>query len=136
MNMLQFRFFSTIFMLSISTLSQANVTELERQQIQKRIQPVGSVYLSSEVSVPQKQGPLSSDVIYARFCSACHATGVLSAPIYGNKNSWQPHLAKGKDTLKKHLINGFNNMPARGNCLSCSDEELYSVLDYVLESVK
>lgn len=41
-------------------------------------------------------------------------------------------MAKGMDAVMENVINGVNAMPARGICMSCSDEQLRQVVDYML----
>jgi cytochrome c5 len=41
--------------------------------------------------------------------------------------------------LHKHAIEGFNDigmMPAKGLCMSCSDDEVMAAVDYMLENSK
>jgi cytochrome c5 len=69
--------------------------------------------------------------IYDQYCFACHATGVTDAPRFGNADDWAPRIAKGMDTLMLSTINGFNIMPPKGTCMSCSDDELRSAVHYM-----
>lgn len=80
--------------------------------------------------------PRSADEIYTGVCSACHATGAAGAPMAGNKEAWAPRIAQGKDTLYKHALGGFNMMPARGTCATCSDAEIKSVVDLLVSKAQ
>ncbi|MFP3459052.1 c-type cytochrome, partial [Psychrobacter sp. SIMBA_152] len=46
-------------------------------------------------------------------------------------DDWAPRIAKGKDTLLDHAINGFNAMPPRGTCMDCSDDEISAAIDFM-----
>jgi cytochrome c5 len=71
--------------------------------------------------------------IYNRSCFSCHAGGVAGAPIPGDAEAWSPRLAKGRDLLMRSVKDGMPpGMPPMGMCMTCSDEELSSAIDYML----
>lgn len=70
--------------------------------------------------------------VYAKACKACHATGAVGAPVLGNQDHWEPRLAKGKETLYDHSINGFNAMPPKGGWTNLSDAEVKAAVDYMI----
>ena len=46
---------------------------------------------------------------------------------------------KGLDAVYANAINGFSNigmMPAKGLCMSCSDDEVIAAVDYMIENSK
>jgi cytochrome c5 len=112
----------------------------------ERITPPGSVCLvgdacASGVTVASAgggNGPQDPMQIYNTFCVACHGSGANNSPIMGDAAAWQPRLEKGMDTLYENAINGFNNnaMPAKGLCMSCSDEAVRATVDYILSDVQ
>jgi cytochrome c5 len=71
--------------------------------------------------------------IYDEVCDKCHKMGVDGAPELGDTPAWQERFAKGRDTLLQHVHEGFKEMPARGDCEFCSDEQLSAALDFMLE---
>lgn len=68
---------------------------------------------------------------YNRSCIACHASGVAGAPRSFKADDWAPRLAKGMPTLLEHTINGFNAMPAKGLCPTCSEEDFEALINYM-----
>jgi cytochrome c5 len=40
------------------------------------------------------------------------------------------------ETLYASTFNGLNAMPARGTCMSCSDDELKAAVDWMVEQVE
>ena len=70
--------------------------------------------------------------VYQAACQACHAAGVAGAPKLGDKEAWAPRIAKGEDALLASVNNGLNAMPPKGACMSCSDAELRSALEYMI----
>ena len=105
-------------------------------EIRERLQPFGAVCRAGEdcgqAAVATATGPLSGQQVYDQFCFACHTTGVGGAPKIGDVAAWDERKAKGMDTLWDSLLNGINAMPAKGTCMSCSDDELRESLDYLL----
>jgi cytochrome c5 len=61
-------------------------------------------------------------------CAACHVSGMLNAPMIGNKEQWAPRIALGYETLTKHAIEGIRNMPARGGNADLTDDEVASAV--------
>lgn len=70
--------------------------------------------------------------VYDSACLACHASGAAGAPRLGDAAAWAPRIDKGMDTLLGHVINGFNAMPPKGTCFSCSDADLRAAVEYMI----
>lgn len=105
-----------------------------------RIQPVGQVCfeegeicdVTARSSGPSAgDGPRDGKAVYSAVCQTCHATGLLGSPKLGDAGAWGPRIAKGKDTLYTHAINGFNAMPAKGGA-DIPDEEVQNAVDYMV----
>jgi cytochrome c5 len=76
--------------------------------------------------------------IWLGTCEGCHGWGVADAPIPMNYEEWEHRIAKGKDVLYQHAIEGFfgpddSMMPERGGNLSLSDDEVKAAVDYMYE---
>lgn len=56
----------------------------------------------------------SGENTYKQVCAACHGTGVLNAPKFGDKAKWAPLIAEGQVTLTAHAYVGVRGMPAKG----------------------
>lgn len=71
--------------------------------------------------------------VYLKACDVCHQEGVMTAPTIGNSASWYRRLkSSGLNGLYRHTIRGYNSMPVRGACVTCSDNDLISAVDYIL----
>ena len=111
-------------------------------EIRARIQPVGEVCLQGEEcgeaaaapAASANAGARSGSEVYDSACMACHATGAAGAPVVGNAEAWAPRIEKGMDTLISHAINGFNAMPPKGGCASCSDDEISAAVEHMVGS--
>lgn len=62
--------------------------------------------------------------MYGRSCRACHISPDAKAPLVGDKAAWDVRFEQGIDVLVAHARDGFKNMPARGQCLDCTDDDL------------
>nr|WP_092389900.1 c-type cytochrome [Halopseudomonas salegens] len=114
------------------------------EAVAERIKPYGSVCLMGDpcadevAATPAGNGgasgePRSGEQVYQQFCTACHANGVLGAPVTGDADAWGERLANWNDSweeLTQSAVAGVPpGMPPRGTCGDCSDEEL-------MESIK
>ena len=68
---------------------------------------------------------------YKASCYACHGFGANGAPKTGVEADWAPRLEKGMDTLVKHTNEGFNAMPPKGLCFTCSADEFKALIEYM-----
>lgn len=121
------------------TLSAHGISDKQQAEIEERIKPAGEVCLEGDSScgaavVVAGGGAKSADDIYNTNCMACHATGAAGAPKLGDVAAWAGRMEKGIDQVYANAINGFNAMPAKGLCMSCSDDDVKSVVDYILEN--
>ena len=121
---------AALLLLATTAYAQPYDNSMTEDAIKKRLAPIGAVYLEGEkVAVAAPTGPRSGEQVYQAACFACHGTGALGAPK--SADDWAPRIAKGKDTLLDHAINGFNAMPPRGTCMDCSDDEISAAIDFM-----
>lgn len=72
--------------------------------------------------------------VYLSSCVICHQNGEMSAPVIGNGSSWRQRLKdNGLSKLYKNVIYGYNNMPIKGACVTCSNNDIISAVDYILD---
>lgn len=69
--------------------------------------------------------------LYNKQCTACHSVGLLGSPKYGDAAAWAPRIAKGKETLYMHAVNGFNQMNAQVNA-EVTEEQVHAAVDYMV----
>lgn len=71
---------------------------------------------------------------YDRSCRSCHSLADSGAPLTGFTPAWTPRLeARGMEGMLASTKNGFKNMPARGLCADCSDEEFTAMITFMIE---
>jgi len=122
-------FISALFFVSV------NAQETTESDIAERIKPVGKIHVAGAAPAAAA-GPRSGKEIYDGACIACHGSGVLGAPKIHVAADWQPRIdEKGLDQVWKNAINGINQMPAKGTCMSCSDDDIKAAIDYMIEGI-
>lgn len=106
--------------------------------IAERVAPIGKVNMGGPVvAEASDEGgdapsePREAQAVYEGVCAACHASGTLGAPEFGDTEAWEERAQKGMDTLLDHSVNGFNQMPAQS--ASASEEEIERAIEYMLE---
>ena len=118
------------------------LTDKQQQDMEARIAPAGKVCLQGDSScgaaVASAGGAeKSGEEVYTASCQGCHATGAGNAPKFGDVAAWAPRIDQGMETLHTNAIQGLNNvgmMPAKGLCMSCSDDEIKAAVDYMVEN--
>ena len=82
-------------------------------------------------AVPVAATDNAGEQLFTAQCAACHATGLLNAPKYGDAAAWKPRIAQGKDTLYTHAAKGFNQMPAQATN-GVTEEQIHAAVDYMV----
>lgn len=110
--------------------------------LEERIRPLGQLNIEgaddikkpTKVNVAKIKAPakLSGADIYTKSCASCHTPGILNAPKPHNKPQWKPRMSDGVSGLLKSAIAGKGMMPAKGGCSTCSDDELKSVIEFMV----
>lgn len=112
--------------------------------ILKNIAPVGQVKIAGEspageaapvadaAAATEAAAPMTAEQIYQTNCLACHATGAAGAPKTGDAAAWAPRIANGMDTMVSNAVKGLNAMPAMGTCMSCSEDDIRGVVEYIV----
>lgn len=127
---------STFLVLISSLTANASVEEA----IAERIKAVGDVCIEGQECAKSltvaASGPKSGEDVYNTYCKACHDTGAAGAPKFRLQGDWTERLANGLDTVYANAINGKGAMPPRGTCGNCSDDEINSAVDHMIEGLK
>ena len=108
-------------------------------EIDARLAPYGTLNRAAveEVAVAAAPAaPLGGAEVYDTYCATCHAGGVGGAPTFADVDAWAPRISKGMDALMVSTLNGIGAMPAKGLCMSCSDNELADAVTYMVDAVQ
>lgn len=136
----------TIFLiiLASSMIEDENpeLTALQRERAEARLQPVAAVRMSGEAmpalasAQPEPAaaaGPMSAEQVVQTACVSCHGAGVLGAPKIGSQADWEPRLQAGFDTLVQNAINGIRAMPPKGGNPALSEDDIRAAVSLMLE---
>lgn len=120
-------------MAEVNHNSLSYLTEADRLAIATYLKTVISheqfTILPSEKQPTLKRGKQ----VYINTCIMCHQKGQMSAPLIGNSANWFSRLKEaGLNGLYRHTINGYNSMPIKGSCVTCSDNDIIAGVDYIL----
>ena len=114
----------------------------EAKKARKRIAPVGSVCVQGQdcgtavtETVVSTSGSRGGEEVYTNACATCHNIGLAGAPKFADASSWGARPDKGIEALTASVKNGLNGMPAMGMCMDCSDDELSSAVQHMLDSI-
>ena len=71
--------------------------------------------------------------IYQALCAGCHDNGIEGAPRPGQPEDWSRRLEAGMEEVYQNTLEGIGDMPPRGVCMDCSDDQLRAVVDFMIE---
>ena len=108
--------------------STAAVAEVVEEAVEDAVEMAAEVATEGAAAVSD----FDPAGVYQMNCFACHGTGAAGAPMLGDSEAWDVRMEKGMQAVMANAINGVGAMPARGICMSCSDEELQQVVEYML----
>ena len=131
---------SFLAILLISSAVAADLTNAQRDAIVERIKPVGESCVAGDSTCAAAPAtvvsaePRTGEDVYNAACMACHSTGAAGAPKYGDAVAWSGRIAKGMPALYATGVGGVpgTGMIAKGGCMSCSDEDVYAAVDYMV----
>lgn len=121
----------------------ASAAQSRDEQIAERLKPVGEVCLAGQscaregaapatASAAATGGEFNVEQAYQQNCNVCHASGMAGAPKFDDAAEWATRLAdKGLDQLVANAISGVNAMPPKGMCMTCSDENIAALVEYI-----
>lgn len=139
-----------LLVLGISVAGTVVGQSARHQQIAERLAPIGSVCLAGEdcaagaaapmavvapavVAVTGAVASFNVSASYDQYCAMCHNTGMAGAPTRVATDHWVARLADvGFSTIVTNAITGINAMPARGMCMTCSDDEIAELVTYLM----
>ena len=87
---------------------------------------------SEPVQIAQADDGFDLQATYQMFCFACHSTGLSGAPLPGDAEAWGPRMEKGRDEIVEIMNRGLNAMPPKGLCMTCTDDQLWELSQYMV----
>lgn len=71
--------------------------------------------------------------LYDTSCKACHAHAESGAPLVHDHKAWDPRWKQGLATLTDHVILGYKAMPAGGQCLTCTPDDIKALIRFMAD---
>ncbi len=133
-------FFMLLLIVTTLTISACgnNSTQkaTDKQGVQEKQTSTTQVSTDTQPANATHQPKITANKGKALFdgvCSSCHLSGVLDAPVIGDKSAWQARIAKGDKVLYMGVINGIGDMPVRGGAMDASDDEIKEAVEYMIQ---
>jgi cytochrome c5 len=81
--------------------------------------------------------PKNATEVFEQTCKTCHGAGIAGAPKAGDHAAWAPRLAKGKEILYSHALEGYQGstgvMPPKGGRVDLPDDLIKQAVDHMVE---
>ncbi|MBT8061984.1 MAG: PQQ-dependent sugar dehydrogenase [Xanthomonadales bacterium] len=96
----------------------------------------GKLYrLSRDSTISAEPPPVNNQLLYQIICSGCHDSGGYNAPRLSHPEEWTAVLRRQRQDVYQRAREGVGDMPEKGMCYHCSDEQLNDLVDYMLDRV-
>ena len=115
--------------LEAAAATVAEVAEVAEEATEAAAEPAAD---AAPMEVAAAASEFDAAGAYQMSCNACHGTGAAGAPMLGDAGAWEARMEKGMEALMSNVINGVGAMPARGICMTCSDDDLQAIVNYML----
>ena len=116
-----------------SKVGMAAAASMDSTQSTEAAEPAAAEAMEAAAPMTAAAEPaFDAEGAYMANCNACHAAGVANAPKLGDKAAWDARLEKGMDALMVNVMNGINAMPAKGLCMTCTQENLQEIVNYMV----
>jgi cytochrome c5 len=74
----------------------------------------------------------SGELVFSFVCASCHDASGNVAPQIKNRQDWQTRKSE-RWALYMIAIEGAGDMPEKGFCEECSDDEIERAVDFMLD---
>lgn len=117
-----------IITLAHLAIDSAHKPAAPAEAVAERIKPAGEVVVAAAGGAQETR---NGKAVYEAVCMACHASGVLNAPKFGDKGAWAKLIAEGQAQLTADAMKGVRQMPPRGGSPDLSDTEFARAVAYM-----
>lgn len=99
--------------------------------------PLDGLVTVDRLPIPDDPVLLAGREVWSGTCKNCHGLGTADSPKITDRKAWAPRIAKGKDVLYEHALNGFFGpdgamMPERGGNPQLSDDDVRAAVDFMV----
>lgn len=131
------------FVTGAKNIDPAGSSATSPEAIAERMRPIGTVWIAGEkpppgavpvAAVAAVKTEKTGEEVYKQVCAACHTSGALNAPKFGDTAAWAKLIPEGLAGLTKQSIAGIRQMPARGGNPALTDLEMTRAVAYLANS--
>jgi cytochrome c5 len=72
--------------------------------------------------------------LYAHSCRPCHVNAASGAPLTADRDAWRDRWKKGLPVLVASAVQGFNGMPAGGQCARCTVADYEALIRFMADA--
>ena len=110
------------------------LTETDRSAIAEYLKSIVSRQPRNIPAIKAGQPVLKRGAqVYANVCVVCHLNGEAGAPSIHDQANWERRVTQRSFALLyRHAIEGYNKMPPKGACVTCSSEDVRAGVDYLV----
>ena len=83
-------------------------------------------------TAPAADSSFDAAATYQQSCALCHANPAMGAPLVGDSAAWDERMAQGMETVLANAVNGVRSMPPMGMCMTCSEENMQALIEYMV----
>lgn len=81
---------------------------------------------------------MAKNATFEKVCESCHTGGfkgwVSGAPNVNDRDVWRKyHQRHTNDEMRNIVMHGLNDHELKGGCSKCSDEDINSAIEYILQ---
>tara|TARA_R110002049_G_scaffold85550_9_gene217476 strand:- start:14322 stop:15869 length:1548 start_codon:yes stop_codon:yes gene_type:complete len=122
-------------MADVNHNSLGHMTDADAMAVAEYLTSIQSKQRFNAADIKADQPRLKrGEQVFWNACNACHVDGEAGAPrIKDSDNWWRRLQARPITAFYRHAINGYNNMPARGACVTCDNDDVEAAVDYIIQ---
>ena len=99
--------------------------------------PLDGLVTVDRLPKPDDATLVKGRAVWSGTCQGCHGLGIAGSPKITDKSAWAPRIAKGRETLHEHALNGFFGedgamMPERGGNSELTDDQVKAAVDFMV----
>ncbi len=116
-----------------SMLTAMATPEVAADDIDAEADETAAVEVSADSADTEGLAANAGEQLYNNACTACHANGLLNAPVFADSAAWAPRIEKGLDTLTMHSAEGYNQMPAQA-IGDITEAQVRAAVEYMVDA--
>lgn len=114
------------------------IIDSSEKMVEQRLTPPGMGIVTIDQTVPPIIAAVNTanrspgQKTYETYCVVCHGSGVAGAPKKGDDAAWKKRLDEGWAVVLARAMKGYNAMPPKGTCGTCSEADLKAAIEFMI----